>query len=189
MWKTVRRALREGVEFGGCAGMVWLLADLFASVGQRRPMFYSLRTLAAPYIEDVASSAVFLGGIAFYLTVGAVLGVVYCLLNACLSDRMRTRLDRQAAIGLLFGAAVWAVKVHVVTRYMFPAFLADRTFLFTQLVLHTFFFGVPLAIFYAMAERRLQPLMRAMQTTTAQRPAGYATLRGVNVREPHPSLR
>lgn len=189
MWKTVRRALREGVEFGGCAGVVWLLADLVASVVQRRPMFYSLRTLAAPVVQDIAPSAVFLAGISFYLVVGALLGVVYCLLNACLSDRTRTRLDRQAAIGLLFGAAVWAVKIHVVTRYMFPAFLADRKFLFVQLVLHTFFLGVPLAIFYAIAERRLQPLMRAIQTTAAYRPAGYATLRGVDVHEPHPSMR
>src|SRR5262249_5368075 len=104
MWKTVRRAIREGVEFGACAGDGWLLADIVARVVQRRPLFYSLRQIAGPVLQDVAPSAVFLGGIAFYLLVGALLGVVYCLLNACFSDRTRTRFDRQAVLGLLFGA-------------------------------------------------------------------------------------
>jgi len=188
MWKTVQRAFREGVEFGTCAGMVWLLADLVASVVQRRTMFYSLRKLAGPIGEEIAPSAAYLGGIAFYLLVGALLGVVYCLLNAGFSDRTRSRLDRQVALGLLFGAAVWAVKIYFVTPYVFPAFLADPSFLFVQLVLHTFFFGVPLAIFYAVAERQLQPLMRALQKNAEPRPIGYVTFRGVGPHNPHPSL-
>jgi hypothetical protein len=188
MWKIVQRAIREGVEFGACAGIVWLLASLVTSLGQRTPLFRSLRQIAGPWFQDISPSTVFLAGVVVYLFVGAGVGVVYCLLNACFSDRTRTRWDRQTALGLLFGAAVWALKIHVVTRYLYPEFLADREYQFVQLILHTFFFGVPLSLFYATAERRLQPLMRAIQTN-AQRPLGHVTLRGVDVHNPHPSMR
>ena len=161
---TIRRAFREGIEFGACAGFIWLLADVVINVVQRRQVFAFLRQLAAARMPEVSTSAVLLLGVFAYLAIGAVLGVVYCLMNACFTDRTRTRWDRQAAFGLLFGAAVCGVKMYIVTRHVYPTLLMDRSYQFAQLLLHTFFFGVPLAIFYTSAERQLQPLVRAIET-------------------------
>lgn len=166
---AIRRAFREGIEFGACAGFIWLLADVVINVVQRRVVFAPLRQLAAARLPEVSTSAVFLLGILAYVATGAVLGVVYCLMNSCFSDRTRTRWDRQAAFGLLFGAAVWGVKMYVVTRYYYPTLAWDRSYQFAQLILQTFFFGVPLSIFYTSAERDLQPLVRALETSTPSR--------------------
>jgi len=163
---AIRRAFREGIEFGTCAGFIWLLADVVINVVQRRQVFAPLRQLVAARMPEMSSSAVFLLGVFSYLALGAVIGVVYCLMNACFSDRTRTRWYRQAAFGLLFGAAIWGVKMYAVTRYYYPTLMWDRGYQFAQLILHTFFLGVPLSIFYTSAERDLQPLVRAIETAT-----------------------
>jgi hypothetical protein len=89
--------------------------------------------------------------------------VLYGLVNAPFSGRTHMRWDWQTAIGLLFGAAVWAVKWQLLARYVHPAFLEDKQLQLRQLALHVFCFGWPMALFYATAERRLDPLRRAMQ--------------------------
>lgn len=167
MSHSVRRAAREGIEFGLCAGLVLMLAELVASMVQRQPSFYPLRQMAAAVagpglLESMSASAVFLAGVVVHLALSALFGVVYTFMNAAFSDRTQTRWDRQAAMGLLFGAAVWAVKYQLAARYLQPALVSDMQLQFLQLALHTFFYGWPLALFYATAERRLRPLDRAL---------------------------
>jgi len=199
MWRSFRRAVREGAEFGVCAGIVLILAEIVAAMVQRQPVFYPLRkvagALAPTVLRGMPASTVIPAGIAIHLLLAAVFGVGYCLLNASFSDRTRTHWDRQTAIGLLFGAAVWVVKLQLVAGYAYPALLHDLRVQFAQLILHTFFYGFPLALFYANAERRLLPLLRAMQRSDAPRPSlsrtggEYVRPRDAGARGPRPLLR
>jgi hypothetical protein len=168
MYGTLRRAAREGLEFGACAGLVFTLAQMVVGLVQRRPTFYPLRQLAGlvidpAAIEHMSTGGILLAGIVVHLVVSAFFGVLYCLLNEPLSMQTQTRWDRQVVIGLLFGVLVWGLKFLVVARYLDLAFAGDRRFLFTQLILHTFFYGVPLSVFYTNAERSLRPLQHALQ--------------------------
>jgi hypothetical protein len=170
MAESIRRAVREGLEFGVCAGLVFVVADIVAAVIQFQPVFYPLRQIAGavagsaePVIREMPTGAVVLSGIVVHLVLSALFGAVYGLVNAGFSDRTQTRWDRQVVIGLLFGTAVWAVKFQLLARYVYPGLFDNRQVQFLQLVLHTFFFGLPLALFYTSAERRLRPLRRALQ--------------------------
>ena len=94
-----------------------------------------------------------------HLALSALLGLIYGLVNARLSPETETRWARQAGLGLLFGALVWLVNFQVVARLLYPWFLTTPQSV--QLLLHALFFGLPLGLMYAAAERRVQHVQRA----------------------------
>jgi hypothetical protein len=79
---------------------------------------------------------------------------VYGAINGTFSPATETSYIRQAGLGLLFGVILWFVKFQIIARIAYPWFLTRPQL--PQLLMHAVFFGLPLALMYAAAERRVQ---------------------------------
>jgi hypothetical protein len=93
-------------------------------------------------------------GIIAHLTLSGIYGLAYGVVNAMFSPRTETSWGRQMAIGVVFGAALWLVNFQIIARIVYPWFLDAPQAL--QLLMHAVAFGLPLALMYAGAERRVQ---------------------------------
>ena len=56
-------------------------------------------------------------------------------------------------MGLLFGVLLWFVNFQIIARMVYPWVLQAPQFL--QMAMHAAFFGFPLALMYARAERQV----------------------------------
>jgi hypothetical protein len=159
MAQKTTRSVKEGIGFGLVAGVIFALVEIAASTMMGSPALAPLRMFASVVLGESAmetatpGTAILVGSIA-HLVLSGLYGLVYGLVNAMFSTKADTGWARQAVFGLLFGAAIWLVNFQLFARILYPWFL-DAPQL-AQLLLHSVAFGLPLALMYAGAERRVQ---------------------------------
>lgn len=169
MSDIARRGAREGIAFGLIAGILFAAAEIVASVlhggSPLMPirMFASILAGSAALNTGLLGTTVLWGGL-IHIGLSVCFGLIYGLINARLSTETETRWGRQAWLGLTYGAMLWLVNFQIIGRYLFPWFLTTAPFL--QMVLHAVFYGLPLALMYAAAERRAQMIFTAAPKRT-----------------------
>jgi phage shock protein PspC (stress-responsive transcriptional regulator) len=161
-----RRSLSEGITAGIIAGIVFATMEIVGAVMMGNPALMPVRMFASVVLGQEAmqgplGTALVVGTIA-HLALSAIFGIVYGLFAARASEATRTSFGRQAGLGVLFGLAVWLVNFQIVARVLYPWFLGTPQFL--QAMMHGLFFGLPLALVYAGAERRAHVHVPAART-------------------------
>jgi hypothetical protein len=106
-------------------------------------------------LDTAHSAAAPLVGAVVHLVLSAVFGAAYGLFAARSSVHMQTSSSKQAWLGLVFGTTLWLVNFRIIAVIFYPWFLATGQVL--QMFLHAAFYGLPLSLKYAAAERRARP--------------------------------
>jgi hypothetical protein len=99
------------------------------------------------------SSAWALVGLVVHFGLSIAFGAVYGALNTSTTEARREDYAVQAGTGAAYGLALWLFNFQIVARLAYPWFL--ETPQLVQAILHVVFFGVPLALVFAGAERRI----------------------------------
>jgi hypothetical protein len=154
--RHTRRSIVEGIGFGLVAGVLFAVAEVVASAAMGQPGFAPFQMFAsvlfgAGAFEFGAGTAILAGGL-IHLVLAGLFGLIYGLLNDRLPLGSHTSWGTQAGLGVAFGAALWLVNFQIIARALFPWFLEANQIV--QLLLHAIFFGLPLGLMYAAAERR-----------------------------------
>jgi hypothetical protein len=162
-----RRGVREGIGFGLIAGVIFAVMEMVGAALMGNPPLMPVRMFASlllgqAALESVATGTAFLVGSIVHLALSAAFGLVYGLINSRLSLETQTQWARQAGIGLAFGILLWLFNFQVIARLLYPWFLMTPQLL--QMLMHAMFFGLPLGLMYAGAERRVHQLRRAPTT-------------------------
>lgn len=147
---------RNGLGLGMAAGGVLLVAEVIAAVAGGESVLTPLR-LASSVLLGQQGLTGLLGasvvvGLLFHFILSAALGLAYTSINKRLSPEGRTSLARQAAVGMLFGVAVWLVNFQIIARLLYPWFLGPSQLV--QVLLHALFFGLPLGVLFAVGEQQ-----------------------------------
>jgi hypothetical protein len=156
-WSKTPWAAWNGLGFGLVAGAVFALAECLASLvgghGIMQPVRYAASVLlGARALTEGPLGLMLASGLAVHLGLSALLGLAYSLIDARLSPELRPKISHQSAVGMLFALGVWVVTFQLVARGYYPWFLETPQFF--QLLLHALFFGAPLGVLFAAAERR-----------------------------------
>lgn len=155
-----QRGAVDGVLFGWIAGVFMLFAEVAVSALEGGPPWAPLQpfrqmVLGTPHLAGDIGPA-FLVGFAFHAVLSAIFGAIFCaLVNHFFAMRAHRNWAAVIAVGLLYGAVLWFVNLQLIARVLFPTFLTSPQF--PQLLIHAFAFGLPLALLYCGAERRMEP--------------------------------
>lgn len=157
MANETKRGAREGLGFGIVAGVIFALAEIFATAIMGDPALMPLQLFASIVMGQEAFAATAGGGVLFigvivHLVLSASFGLIYGVINAQFNATTQTNWGRQVWLGLAFGVGLWLVNFQIIARILYPWFLGTSQF--AQVVLHALFFGLPLSLMYASAERR-----------------------------------
>jgi hypothetical protein len=157
MSESTRRGAKEGIGFGLIAGMIFAVMEVVGAAMMGQPPLMPIRMFASTVLGqaalmETATGTVLIVGLAAHFALSAIYGLIYGLINAKFSAPTETSYGRQAGLGLLFGAMLWLVNFQVIARVLYPWFLDAPQFL--QMAMHAMFFGLPLGLMYAEAERR-----------------------------------
>lgn len=160
MQETTRRGAWEGALFGLVAGIILGVAEVIAAAAMGVKALQPIRMFASVVLGQEALTTTSLAGalvagIVVHLVLSTLFGALYGMVNATFSKETETSYARQAGLGLLFGAGLWIVNFQIIARIAYPWFL-DETSQGLQVVLHAVAFGLPLALMYTLAERRVQ---------------------------------
>lgn len=164
MVNATRRGAKEGLGFGMIAGIIFAMMEVAGAAFMGNPPMMPFRMFASVVLGQAAMEttplaiAFVVGGLA-HLALSAAYGLIYGVINGRLSTPTQTGWGRQLAFGLAFGALIWLVNFQVIARVLYPWFLMTPQFL--QMMMHAVFFGLPLALMYAAAERRVQHVSHA----------------------------
>lgn len=151
------RTAGEGLGFGIIAGVIFGIMEIVGAALMGNPPLMPLRMFASIVLGNAAlettslATAVVVGSVV-HLALSAAFGLVYAAVNGRLGRDVQTSWGSQVLIGLGFGVALWIVNFHIIARLIYPWFLMTPQFL--QMMMHAVFFGLPLALMYAAAERR-----------------------------------
>lgn len=156
-WSRTPWSAKNGLGFGLLAGVVFALAQCLTSwvagEGVLRPVRYAAsEVLGARALAEPSLGLILAVGLTLHLAFSAFLGLAYSLLDSRLSPELRPNVPHQLAVGMLFGIGVWVVTFQFMGRGYFPWFLQVPQF--GQVVMHAVFFGAPLGLLFAAAERR-----------------------------------
>jgi hypothetical protein len=152
----VSRSVHLGVGSGLLAGATFAAAQVIAAVTRGAPAVVAFRRSASVLLGPAALTttptaiAVVVGLIA-HAYLSTMYGLSYGVCNSALSAPTRHSAPRQAAIGALYGVALWLVNLELFARIVFPWLLAVSQPV--QVFLHAVCFGLPLGLRYAAAER------------------------------------
>jgi hypothetical protein len=157
MTLDTKRGAREGLEFGILAGVIFAIMEMAGAVAMGHPALMPLKMFASVVLgkaalAPTAGSSVLLVGIIAHLALSGTFGVVYGLVNERFSVDTQTRFGRQTGVGLIAGALLWLGNFQILGRLLYPWFLRQPQL--PALVMHAVFFGLPLGLFYAAAERK-----------------------------------
>jgi hypothetical protein len=162
------RNIGEGIGFGIVAGLTLLIANISASLAAGLGAMYPVRAAASvvyggPAFDpsQLADANALVIGLGVHLALSAFFGSVYAMVMAWRSHETRTSWQRQAAFGLGFGLLVWFTNFQVVARAIYPWMLGDPQL--EQALMHAVFFGLPMGVLYATAERRADLVEPAYQ--------------------------
>lgn len=164
MTETESRGAKEGLGFGVIAGIIFAVMEMAGSALMGNPLLMPIRMFASVVLgqsaldTDPLGTVVVVGTIA-HLALSAAFGLIYGFVNARFSPTTETSWARQTGLGLLFGVALWLINFQIIARFLYPWFLEAPQFL--QMAMHAIFFGLPLGLMYAAAERRVQHVPRA----------------------------
>lgn len=164
MEATAKREATEGIGFGLVAGIVFAMMEIAGAAMMGQHPLMPLRMFASVALGkdamDVSSiGTVVVAGMLAHLLLSGIYGLIYGLVMARLPAETQTGWARQIGIGLLFGAMLWLVNFQVIGRLLYPWFLTAPQML--QMLMHAMFYGLPLALMFAGAERRAQHVRRA----------------------------
>jgi hypothetical protein len=151
------RTTLEGTAAGVAAVTVFIVAEMITASIFERDAYMPLRRFASVllghYAFDGTKSLVVTWGLLVSLMLASAYGTVYGWVNARLPHDAHSDSIRQALFGMFFGAIVWTVNWQILARLFWPWLV--RAPLFTELVMHAVFFGMPMAIFYAAMDRSI----------------------------------
>jgi len=161
--EAIKRGAKEGLGFGIIAGIIFAMMEVVGAAMMGNPPLMPIRMFASVLLGQSALEATpmgtaFIVGSLVHMALSGAFGVVYGLINARFSPETQTRWGRQVGIGLVFGAMLWLVNFQIIARALYPWFLTTPQFL--QMMMHAMFFGLPLALMYAGAERRIARPLR-----------------------------
>lgn len=167
MTNAVNRGVKEGILFGLITGALFAIMTVTSAAMTGDSLFSPFRMFASIVLGQVAlesleslpAGAIFCVGSIVHFVLSAAFGLVYGAVNARFSAETQTHWGRQAGLGLLFGVVLWLVNFQIIARIFYPWFLMTPQFL--QMSLHALFFGLPLALMYAGAERQAHHLGHA----------------------------
>jgi hypothetical protein len=156
-WSKIPWAAWNGLGFGLVAGAVFGLEECIASLligqGVMPPVRYAASVLlGSPALTGGPLGLIIAAGAAVHFGLSALFGLAYSLLDARLSPELRPRMLHQAAVGMLFAIGVYVVNFQFVARGSYPWFLELHQF--PRVLVHAVFFGAPLGLLFAAAERR-----------------------------------
>jgi len=176
MTESPRSAALGGVLYGVMAGALFLLAQVFAAMFVGESPWAPIQPFSSVVLGESAvgvrtSPQSVVVGFIVHFALSALYGAIYCAANARRSSKIRTGYVRQSALGLLYGAALWLINLELIARFFYPWLLESSQLI--QLGLHAVTFGLPLALFYAGAQRREQP--SAGRTIGPTAGGGYGT--------------
>ena len=152
----IRRGAKEGLGFGIAAGVIFAAMEVVGATLMGDPPLMPFRMFASVLLghpETIPMGTALIVGSLAHLALSAVFGLVYGAVNGRLSDETQTSWGRQAVGGLVYGTLLWFVNFQVIARAVYPWFLMSPQFL--QAMMHAVFFGLPLGLMYAGAERRI----------------------------------
>ena len=154
MRDDARKAAIDGVEYGLVAGMIFALVEI-AVAGRDGSPLLPLRMSASVLLGraglEASMGAASLVGLGVHLALSALFGLAYGLLDGNRPKEPDRSWGRQAALGTLYGLALWLIDFQLVGRLSHPWFLTLPQL--GQAVLHAFFFGLPLALMYVQRAR------------------------------------
>lgn len=158
MRQVTRRGMKEGIEFGLVAGVIFAVMEMVGAAFMGDPIAMPFRMFASVLLGRDALMTTPLGtafivGAIMHLVLSGVFGLIYGLLGSRWAAETRQSWGREIVSGLLFGAALWFVNFQLIARAVYPWFLETPQFL--QALMHSVFFGLPLALLYTAAERRI----------------------------------
>jgi hypothetical protein len=167
--RVTRRALTEGVAHGLIAGAGFLVVQIILALATGNPALMPLRYAASVLVGIPALSQTSLGvavvlGLIVHFALSALYGLIYGAFESRMSLEGRASVARQTGLGALYGLIIWFFNFQFIARLFYPWFLGAPQFL--QLVLHAVTFGLPLGLFFTVAERR------ARQRASSRTPVG-----------------
>ncbi|ADO76058.1 hypothetical protein [Stigmatella aurantiaca] len=171
-WSKTPWSAKNGLGFGLVAGLVFALAECLASLlggtGVLEPLRYAASVvLGSRALMDMPLGLTAFAGLGVHLLLAAFFGLAYSLVDARMAMELRPQGAHQAAMGMLFALGIWGVTFQFVARGHYPWFLSVPQFF--QLVLHAVFYGLPLGLLFAMAERRRVALAEFEERTLEER--------------------
>ncbi|MDP2270452.1 MAG: hypothetical protein Q8N23_24285 [Archangium sp.] len=163
MSEAMKRGAKEGVGFGLIAGAIFVVMEVVGAAMMGQPALMPIRMFASTVLGQAAlmessAAAVLIVGTIVHFALSGVFGLIYGLINGRFSTSTETSFGRQAGLGLLFGAMLWLANFQLIARVLYPWFLDAPQFL--QMAMHAMFFGLPLGLMYAAAERRAHHSVR-----------------------------
>lgn len=158
MNQKTRRGIKEGIGLGLIAGVIFAVMEVVAAVMMGNPALMPFRMFASTVLgsaalETAGAGTAFLVGAIAHLILSGIFGLIYGAVNAQFGADTRASWGQQAGIGVAFGALLWLVNFQIIARVLYPWFLEAPQF--AQMMLHALFFGLPLGVMYAAAERRV----------------------------------
>jgi hypothetical protein len=152
------RTTLEGTGAGVAAATVFIVAEMVGAAIFEHDAYAPLRRFASVLLGPSAlkdsTSLAITWGVLVSFTLASAFGTAYGWLHARLPHDAHSDPLRQAVFGLFFGAVVWIVNWQILARFIWPWLL--RAPQFTELSMHAVFFGLPLALFYAVADRAFE---------------------------------
>jgi hypothetical protein len=153
----VSRSVHQGVGSGLLAGAMFAAAQAIAAVttGDSAVVVVFRRSasvlLGPAALTTTPTAIAIVVGLIAHAYLSTMYGLSYGVYSSALSASTRRSAPRQAAIGALYGAALWLVNLQLFARIVFPWLLAVPQP--AQIFLHAVCFGIPLGLRYAAAER------------------------------------
>jgi hypothetical protein len=147
------------VVYGLLVGVFFALMEMIGAAAMGAPPLSPWRAFASTVLGRAALDRTPLAialivGIIAHFTLSAIYGGVYAVGNQRLSQETRRSWGREAALGLIFGILLYVINFQVFARILYPWFRqANQPW---QFVLHTLFFGLPLALLFTADARRMQ---------------------------------
>jgi hypothetical protein len=171
-WSKTPWSAKNGLGFGLVAGVVFVLAEcmvsLFAGQGMLEPLRYAASVLlGSRALMDTPLVLTAIAGLGVHLILSAFFGLAYSLVDARMALELRPQAAHQTAMGMLFAVGVWVVTFQFISRGYYPWFLSVPQFF--QMVLHAVFYGLPLGLMFAAAERRRVALAEFEQRAFEER--------------------
>lgn len=163
-WKAIWRGVAQGLV----AGLIFGGARVLSATALGLSPFAPFRTAASVWIGSDALTttpawlACIVGTLVHFVLAG-LFGAIYVGLNNHTEPAARSSLERHAAVGLAYGAAIWLLDYRLVAANFLP-WLVDAS-QWRELVLHALFFGLPLGVTYAASARTTRPVAGSPKPT------------------------
>jgi hypothetical protein len=147
----------EGVWFGLMVGALFAILEMVGAATSGGSPFAPWRFFASTLLGHRALALAPLGtavmvGFVAHFALSAVYGSAFGYLQGRLGPELRRSTGRQTWIGLAFGFGLYLLNYQIIARVAYPWFrLVNQPW---QVILHTFFFGLPLAMCFAVWERK-----------------------------------